>query len=492
MYVGGGRRGYPGEVRLVRVRPCDSRAGRHMKRRRTRRGFKAAALGLAAASLLGACLCGIYLLVDSRPQGEVVELMAEKLPEEVPGSPLDVGSVNIMQALEKPEPEPQPQEQPTQQPTPEPEAAGGPVVAIVPGYGGAVEDTGSGGVTESQVGREIAARLEVKLQEMGFKTLLLGGEDVSAAAGADIYIGIRPNACAQSESAMTGIETFYPQGLEDGRRLARLVQGGAVDGTGTQDRQVREAGESDRAPGVSIPFCLVEAGFVANDQEWVTVMGEEYQENLAAGIAQGVDYYFNPKTMYLTFDDGPSEENTTAVLDILKEKGIKATFFLVGENVNKHPEVARRIVEEGHTIGIHCNRHVYEDLYASVDSYLEDFQKAYDTVYEVTGVEVVLFRFPGGSINSYNKAVYEDIIQEMESRGFIYFDWNASLEDAARNTTPEKLLQNARNSVMGRKRVVMLAHDILYNTTQCLEELLDSFPEYKMEPLTPEVDPIHF
>ena len=196
--------------------------------------------------------------------------------------------------------------------------------------------------------------------------------------------------------------------------------------------------------------------------------------------------------MYLTFDDGPSEENTTAVLDILKEKGIKATFFLVGENVNKHPEVARRIVEEGHTIGIHCNRHVYEDLYASVDSYLEDFQKAYDTVYEVTGVEVVLFRFPGGSINSYNKAVYEDIIQEMESRGFIYFDWNASLEDAARNTTPEKLLQNARNSVMGRKRVVMLAHDILYNTTKCLEELLDSFPEYKMEPLTPEVDPIHF
>ena len=49
---------------------------------------------------------------------------------------------------------------------------------------------------------------------------------------------------------------------------------------------------------MSIPFCLVEAGFAANDQEWVTVMGEEYQENLAAGIAQGVDYYFNPKTMF--------------------------------------------------------------------------------------------------------------------------------------------------------------------------------------------------
>lgn len=202
--------------------------------------------------------------------------------------------------------------------------------------------------------------------------------------------------------------------------------------------------------------------------------------------------YFHPKTMYLTFDDGPSAENTSAVLDILREKGIKATFFVVGENVRKNPAVAKRIVEEGHTIGIHCNEHDYKKIYASVDSYLEDFQKAYDAVYEVTGAEPELFRFPGGSINAYNKKVYEDIIEEMTSRGFVYVDWNASLEDAVKKSEPEELIANARESTLGRRRVVLLAHDIVHSTALCLEELLDAFPEYKMEVLTAEEAPIQF
>ena len=196
--------------------------------------------------------------------------------------------------------------------------------------------------------------------------------------------------------------------------------------------------------------------------------------------------------MYLTFDDGPSEENTSAVLDILQERGIKATFFVVGENVRRHPEIARRIVEEGHTIGIHCNRHEYEEIYDSVEAYLEDFQEAYDAVYEVTGVEVELFRFPGGSINAYNKDIYEEIIQAMTERGFVYFDWNASLEDAVNSSTPEQLLQNARESTLGRKKIVMLAHDLVYNTRLCLNQLIDQFPDYKMEPLTTDVAPIQF
>ena len=80
----------------------------------------------------------------------------------------------------------------------------------------------------------------------------------------------------------------------------------------------------------------------------------------------------------------------------------------------------------------------------------------------------------------------------MTEKGYIYFDWNASLEDAVKNSTPEGLLQNAVSTTLGRKKVVMLAHDVIYNTTQCLEELLDSFPEYRMEPLTADVEPIQF
>ncbi|MGN1180730.1 MAG: polysaccharide deacetylase family protein [Suilimivivens sp.] len=199
------------------------------------------------------------------------------------------------------------------------------------------------------------------------------------------------------------------------------------------------------------------------------------------------------KIMYLTFDDGPSAENTDKVLDVLKERNVKATFFVIGEYVRKHPETAKRIVAEGHTIGIHCDVHDYGSLYASVEGYIADFEKAYNTVYEVTGVETRLFRFPGGSVNAYNKAIRRDIIEEMEKRGFVYFDWNASLEDAAGDAkTPEELIQNAKDTTLGRKRVVMLAHDRVENTALALDALIDAFPEYKMEPLTEDVIPIQF
>ena len=265
-----------------------------------------------------------------------------------------------------------------------------------------------------------------------------------------------------------------------------------IEKSGAQDRELRESEELYVIRETSMPSCLIETSFLSNEQERELICNVEYQEKLVSGMVQGIEYYFHPKTMYLTFDDGPSEENTSAVLDILKENNIQATFFVVGENVRKHPEVAKRIVEEGHTIGIHCNSHDYEKIYADVDSYLADFQEAWDAVYEVTGVEVQLFRFPGGSINAYNEEVYEEIITEMTDKGYIYFDWNGSLEDAMSKTSPEKLIENARESTLGRRRVVMLAHDIVYNTTLCLQELIDSFPEYRMEPLTPEVTPIQF
>ena len=216
-----------------------------------------------------------------------------------------------------------------------------------------------------------------------------------------------------------------------------------------------------------------ETGIQESLQEQKTDIPEETEvqaEKGGAGTkleeeAAGKEKDKKEKTMYLTFDDGPTAENTVAVLDTLKEKNVKATFFVVGENVEKHPEVA---------------------------AYLADFEKAYQMVYEVTGVKAQMFRFPGGSVNAYNKGVYKDIIAAMTERGYTYFDWNASLEDAVTKSTPESLLVNAKETALGRKKVVMLCHDTVYNTTLCLGELIDQFPEYQMEPLTPEVAPIQF
>ena len=209
-------------------------------------------------------------------------------------------------------------------------------------------------------------------------------------------------------------------------------------------------------------------------------------------MAEQIKAYSDQKVMYLTFDDGPSKECTEMVLNILREKNVKATFFLIGEYVEKYPEVARRIVKEGHAIGIHCYRHDYSELYQSTDSYLADFQKAQQVIYEVTGVETKLFRFPGGSVNAYNQEVCSEIIEEMTNRGYVYFDWNASLEDVVGEPGTEALLANAKNSTLGRDRVVMLAHDRVYNTAVCLSDLIDQFPEYVMKPLTDKVKPVQF
>ncbi len=377
-----------------------------------------------------------------------------------------------------------------------------PKIVIDPGHGGTDEGCSREAILEKEINLSIAVMLKERLMEMGFEVAMTREQDSSVTleervqmaegAKADIFISIHQNACLESKEPQ-GIETWYCQDSSgNSKRLASLVHQQTLGVADAKDRELRESAELYVLRETSTPACLIETGFISNKAERELLLTLEYQEKLAEGIAQGIELYFYPKTMYLTFDDGPSKENTVAILDILKERSMKATFFVVGENVLKYPEIAKRIVEEGHTIGIHCNSHEYREIYADVDSYVADFEEARRIVYEVTGVEAWLFRFPGGSINAYNKKVYEDIIKEMEDRGFVYFDWNAELEDAVKKPEPEKLLKHAKESTRGRKKVVMLAHDTVSATAACLEQLLDQFPEYKMEPLTPEVDPVQF
>lgn len=503
MYGQAGRKQiYGREVKLVRVSTFDSRM-RERNAGNRNSGFSsllhqcliffAAFMTMAAVSLAVICIWKDPIFAA---QESVVVTGEESFSAAAPQAELFTVSANDI-VMEEEESVP-------------------PVIVIDPGHGGDDDGCCRGDVSEKTVNLQIAQRLAGKLRDMGYETVLTREDDETAltleqrveiaeAAGGTLYISIHQNACEEKESSVTGIETWFsgcPEKVEganwyctccnDSRRLAQLVQMGAVSQTGANDRGLQQSQELYVIRETSMPSCLIETSFLSNTAERSAISSEEYQEQLTEGIARNIDYYFHPKTMYLTFDDGPSEENTAAVLDILLERGIKATFFVVGENVRRHPEIARRIVEEGHTIGIHCNRHEYEEVYASVEAYLEDFQEAYDAVYEVTGVEVELFRFPGGSINAYNEDIYEDIIQAMTERGFVYFDWNASLEDAVNSSTPEQLLQNARESTLGRKKVVMLAHDIVYNTRICLDQLIDQFPDYQMEPLTADVAPIQF
>lgn len=379
---------------------------------------------------------------------------------------------------------------------------GEPLIVIDAGHGGEDKGGEKDGILEKDINLAIAKLVRDKLCNMGYRVQMIREDDAYVEKEdrvkqanenkAAIYVSIHQN--ISEDWALKGIEVWYDgtDGGGDSKRLAQLVGQQTVKKTQAAERGIREDLGLHETSKLLMPACAIWTGFLTNDEEGGKLTTEEYQEQAAGGIAQGIDYYFHPKTMYLTFDDGPTEENTSRVLDVLKERNVKATFFVVGENVRRNPEVAKRIVAEGHTIGIHCDNHNYDAVYQSVDSYIRDFEAAYETVKEVTGVEVKLFRFPGGSVNAHNKEISEAIIGEMTERGFIYFDWNASLEDAVAKPTPEQLIANGVETTLGRKKVVMLAHDVVYNTGICLGDLLDRLPEYRMEVLTEEVEPVQF
>lgn len=384
------------------------------------------------------------------------------------------------------------------------EEARPPVVFLDAGHGG--EDGGcvSGKVLEKNVNLEIAKLVKARLENLGYKVIMSREDDtfvskedrVEAAnsAKADIYVSIHQN--FSKDSNVKGMEVWY-DGIDtkrDNKRLAQLIRQQTIKTTESVERELRGNADFYVTGSTNMPACLIETGFLSNATERGNLTGEEYQNKIADGIANGIEYYFNPKTMYLTFDDGPSEENTEKILDTLRERGIKATFFLIGENVRKYPDVARRIVAEGHTIGIHSDIHNYDVIYKSADAFISDFENAHKTVYEVTGVDTKLFRFPGGSINDYNKNVRAEIIEEMTKRGYIYYDWNASLEDAdiKKDIKVKELIENGVTSTLGRNKVVMLAHDVVDNTSLCLDKLLDSLPEYEIKAIDEDVMPIQF
>lgn len=202
------------------------------------------------------------------------------------------------------------------------------------------------------------------------------------------------------------------------------------------------------------------------------------------------------KTAYLTFDDGPSA-NTYRILDALKESGQKATFFIVAKNIPGHEDALKRMVNEGHTVAIHTYSHNYREIYDSVEAFLEDFNQAYTAIYETCGVRPAIFRFPGGSVNAYNQAIYQPLIAEMLRRGFVYYDWSVSSEDATgKEYSPEQLTEFVMEGTAGLSRPVILMHDASdkVSTASAVPGIIRQLTNagYTCAPLTGGVKPVFF
>lgn len=193
----------------------------------------------------------------------------------------------------------------------------------------------------------------------------------------------------------------------------------------------------------------------------------------AAAPAEPMKVIPGEKTIYLTFDDGPGPY-TAKLLDILKQNNVPATFFVCDHS--NYNYLMKRIVDEGHAIGIHSASHDYDKIYASEDAFFNDFYHMQDLIESQTGVKTTLCRFPGGSSNlvsRFNPGIMTRLSKELTNRGFQYFDWNVSSGDAGETTSTAQVVRNVTNGASNKSVSVVLQHDIKSFSVNAVQEIIN-------------------
>lgn len=165
------------------------------------------------------------------------------------------------------------------------------------------------------------------------------------------------------------------------------------------------------------------------------------------------------KRIYLTFDDGPSVY-TGDILDVLKEYNVKATFFVNGKEGEWADEALKRIVDEGHTLGMHSYSHEYEQIYASVEDFAADYEMLHEHILYVTGYDSKVYRFPGGSSNHISKIDIREFGKYLADRGTTYYDWNISSKDASKvPLSVNAIVKNCTQDLDKLDDCMILCHD---------------------------------
>ena len=181
------------------------------------------------------------------------------------------------------------------------------------------------------------------------------------------------------------------------------------------------------------------------------------------------------KICYLTFDDGPSN-HTELILDILAEYDIKATFFVIGEELREERKpIIKRIIEEGHVIGLHSNIHDFDKLYCNVENCVNDFMKEQQMLKEEYDIDTNIFRFPGGSACQYMGGKRKEYIQAMQDVGFKCYDWNVSGEDSYGKPSVWSIQNNVMSHFSDYTTPIVLLHDanVARVTVDALPEIIE-------------------
>ncbi len=213
---------------------------------------------------------------------------------------------------------------------------------------------------------------------------------------------------------------------------------------------------------------------VLEDDPLLRIYKERYKK-MQARLWKSVLLY--PKEVFLTFDDGPSINNTSEIIDILNNNKIKATFFVIGQRVENHPEIIKKMNASGMCIAPHTHTHNYKEIYKSKEAYFRDMEKCNNTISKLTNKNSFPYvRLPGGSDNKVSNAeTLKEIRSSIKKNNIYYVDWNVSSEDARGNNIEVlKLKENVLSQCRGKSMAVVLMHDSYYKktTVDSLQEII--------------------
>ncbi|WP_242832414.1 polysaccharide deacetylase family protein [Desulfosporosinus orientis] len=203
------------------------------------------------------------------------------------------------------------------------------------------------------------------------------------------------------------------------------------------------------------------------------------------------------KIAYLTFDDGPYPESTPRILKILQDEGVKATFFVLGSQVDKYPDLLRAEFEQGEGIGNHTYSHDYSSVYPSPsptpEAFLAEIRQAEDVIFKTIGIRPKIIRAPGGTQNHFHINYYN----ALDAAGYLVYDWNVTCGDASAPVVPaEQLIENIKTQVPNKPRVIILMHDTKVKTTtiEALPQIIEFLKQqgYSFGVITEKVAPILF
>lgn len=201
------------------------------------------------------------------------------------------------------------------------------------------------------------------------------------------------------------------------------------------------------------------------------------------------------KIVFLTFDDGPSTTVTPQILDILKDNDIKATFFLLGSNIESNAEskkLVSRILEDGHAIGNHTYTHDLKIIYpgnkVNSDKYMEEVRETNNAISNIIGKEFKtrITRMPGGYMSrKYYKDPNLDTFNAVLRENDMYsIDWNAYDGDAEGGwKNAKQLVQEVKDTVGNKEKVILLMHDTYgkEETAKALPEIIRFLKDYGYE-----------